>query len=151
MINHYLVHPHHTRSWISRSTSFSPLDAFFCGCWEDTLYVSVVLWYCLFLRVLSSWILSNRGLVRPSNKPLAIDTYFGSSFDSATHLASPSPPWLRVEVLFDLEQIAVSIRTVCVLSSFLSVNSRFQLFLNARSSSSAIFKHKSSSHSLTIV
>lgn len=169
------LHPDHhsrTRSWISWSTSSLSLLTFLWGCFRfrDELQTSVVLWYCLFLLLLSSLILSSRGLVLPSSRLRAMDTYSGWSSVSAS--AFPASPLSTIPSssgrMSDIEELDASLRSLLTFfksskylffeslgperpgvgvesswSSFLLVISSFQLSLNAASSSSAIFfKHR---------
>ncbi len=65
-----------TRSWRNCSSSFWHLLTF----WGGASVLSASLHGARFLRVRSCFILSSRGLLLPSNKPSAIDTYCGWSF-----------------------------------------------------------------------
>lgn len=160
VLNQHL--PHHTRSRMSWSTSSSSFFTFHwgCLCCRDTLHMLVMLWYCLFLLVLSSWILSSRGLVLPSNRLRAMETYWGWSASTAKlpPLTLPSSSvqldsscftvsrgffksfcsgWSLEEEDFEEEGTQTS-----PFSSFLFFNSRFQRSLKATSSFAAMSSFK---------
>ena len=166
-----LLLSHHplTRSWMSWSSSFTSFLSFPWGCCcRDALHALVMLLYCLFLLVLSSWILSSRGLVLPPSKLCAIDTYSGWSSEYAAALPpsplpaphapssvwAPSPGFEGLQAsfrfcfesskyLFFEEPLWPEESPECeeaqTVPSVLLVNSCFQRSLNAASSSPAMF------------
>lgn len=140
-------HEHPTRSWMSWSTSSSSFTFFtFLCCCRDALQALVMFWYSLFLLALSSSILSSRGLVLPSSRLRAMDTYSGwSSVSKSTFPPTPlSPPsaFKGSSVFFkslrpdwsgtsrEEEEEATPVK--------LLLNSRFQRSLNAARSFSAM-------------